>query len=162
MKILLTGGKSAVALKLLKAFTNHKVVLADYGEVPLFATKDYELISLGVKSETVLAHTLLKNCLNEGVDAMLPIHSFEVETLAKAEVLFKEFNIQLLLPNAFDLASYFKLDQVKKSENWAVFNQGNLVFSTRDDEETLQLAKHKNLNGAFYINSNNEFTLLTI
>ena len=93
MKILLTGGKSAVALKLLKAFTNYKVVLADYGDVPLFATKDYELISLGIKNEEVLAHTLLNNCLNEGVDAILPIHSFEIEALAKAEVLLSLIHI---------------------------------------------------------------------
>lgn len=162
MKILLTGGKSAVALKLLKAFTNDKVVLADYGDVPLFATKDYELISLGVKNETVLAHTLLNNCLNEGVDAILPIHSFEIETLAKAEVLFNEFNISLLLPNAFELNQYFKPSEAKKSENWAVFNKGELIFSTLDDQTIAELGRDKNLNGAFYIQPNNEFTLLTI
>lgn len=162
MKILLTGGKSAVALKLLKAFTNYKVVLADYGDVPLFATKDYELISLGIKNETVLAHTLLNNCLNEGVDAILPIHSFEIETLAKAEVLFNEFNIEVLLPSTFELSHYFKSEQGTKSENWAVFNKGNLIFSTQDDEKVLQLGKDKNLNGAFYIYPNNALALLTI
>lgn len=162
MKILLTGGKSAVALKLLKAFTNCKVVLADYGDVPLFATKDYELISLGIKNEDVLAHTILNNCLNEGVDAILPIHNFEVEALAKAEVLFNEFNINLLLPHTFELDNYFKSDQINKSENWALFNKGDLIFSTKDDEAILQFGKDKNLNGAFYINPNNEFTLLAI
>lgn len=162
MKILLTGGKSAVALKLLKAFTTYKVVLADYGEVPSFATKDYELISLGVKNETVLAHTLLNNCLNEGVDAILPIHSFEIEPLAKAEVLFNEFNINLLLPNIFELTAYFKSGEVNKSERWAVFNKGDLIFSNQEDEVITQLGRDKNLNGAFYIKPNNEFILLTI
>lgn len=162
MKILLTGGKSAVALKLLKAFTKYKVVLADYGDVPLFATKDYELISLGIKNEEVLAHTILNNCLNEGVDAILPIHNFEMEALAKAEVLFNEFNISLLLPNALELNKYFKDNEVKKSDHWAVFNKGELIFSTRDHQTTLELGRNKELNGAFYINPNNEFILLTI
>ena len=162
MKILLTGGKSAVALKLLKAFTNYKVVLADYGDVPLFATKDYELISLGIKNEEVLAHTLLNNCLNEGVDAILPIHSFEIEALAKAEVLFNEFNISLLLPNARELNMYFKPNEVKKSEHWAVFDKGKLIFSTHEDQTTVELGRNKKLNGAFYVSSNHEFILSTI
>jgi hypothetical protein len=162
LKILLTGGKSAVALKLLKAFTNHKVVLADYGDVPLFATKDYEIISLGIKNEDVLAHTILNNCLNEGVDAILPIHSFEMEALAKAEVLFSEFNISLLLPNAFELNEYFKPSEVRKAEHWAIFNKGELIFSNQDDQRTAELGRDKNLSGAFYINPNNEFTLLAI
>lgn len=162
MKILLTGGKSAVALKLLKAFTKYKVVLADYGEVPLFATKDYQLISLGTKNEEVLAHTLLNNCLNEGVDAILPIHSFEIEALAKAEVLFNEFNIEVLLPSVFELNTYFKSAEVNKGEHWVVFNKGSLIFSTQDDEALAELGRGKNLNGAFYIKPNNEFILLTI
>lgn len=160
MKILLTGSKSAVALKLLKAFTNHQVVLADYGDVPLFVTQHYELISLGNKNEDSLAHTLLNNCLNQGVDAILPIYSFEIEPLAKAEVLFNEYNIEILLPNMFELANYFKLNQV--TENWAVFNQGDLIFSTKDDQTVAELGKLKNLNGAFYITPNHEFVLLTI
>ncbi len=162
MKILLTGGKSAVALKLLRAFNHHQVVLADYGDVPLFVTKHYELISLGSKNEDSLAHTLLNNCLNQGVDAILPIYSFEIETLAKAEVLFNEFNIKLFLPNVFDLDSYFKSDQVYKSENWAVFNQGELIFSTKDDQTVAEQGKLKNLSGAFYIKPNNDLILLTI
>lgn len=162
MKILLTGGKSAVALKLSKAFTNDQVVLADYGDVPVFASKDYAFISIGVKNEDVLAHNLLNVCLNENVDAVLPIHSFEVEALAKAEVLFNEFNITLLLPNAFELANYFKTVEISKGEHWGVFNKGDLIFSTQVNEEIVELGKNKNLNGAFYIKNNKDIILLTI
>lgn len=162
MKILLTGGKSAVALKLLKAFTKYKVVLADYGEVPSFATKDYELISLGIKNEDILAHTLLNNCLNEGVDAILPIHSFEIEALAKAEVLFNEFNISLLLPSALELNKYFIANQGNKTEHWVIYSKGDLIFSSKDDKLVEELGKNESLNGAFYVNPNNQFNLITI
>ncbi|MES2418101.1 MAG: hypothetical protein V4541_07915 [Bacteroidota bacterium] len=99
MKILITGGKSAAAFKLLKDFNQYEVVLADYGEVPAMVSKNYKLISLGTKNEEVLVHTLLKHCLNEGVDAILPTELFEIEALLKAKILFDEFNIEILLPN---------------------------------------------------------------
>ena len=162
MKILLTGGKSAVALKLLKAFTNYSVVLADYGDVPLFASKDYQFISLGIKNEDILAHNLLNYCLNEGLTTILPLHSFEVEALAKAKILFSEFNIEVLLPNLNDLNQYFKPGMKNKSDDWAVFNDGKLIFSTKENEETKNQAGNHKLNGAFYVHPNNEFTLLTI
>lgn len=162
MKILITGGNSAVALKLLKAFTQYEVVLADYGDVPVFATKDYKFISLGIKNEDVLAHTLLNNCLDEGVDYILPLHNFEIEALAKSEVLFSEFNISLLLPNVFELNNYFVAGQNAKSENWAVFNNGELIFANLFNEELEELGKNKKLNGAFYLTSETGFNLLTI
>lgn len=99
MKILITGGKSTTALKMLKSFDQHQLILADYGEVPLLFSKNYKLISLGEKNEDTLAHTLLNYCLNEGVDAVLPIEPFELEAVLKAEVLFNEFNIEVLRPN---------------------------------------------------------------
>lgn len=162
MKILLTGGNSAVALKLLKAFTSYQVVLADYGDVPIFATKDYKFISLGIKNEDVLAHTLLNYCLDEGVDAILPIHHFEIEALAKSAVLFNEFNIALLLPNVFELSKYFAIGQPNKADNWAVFTAGELIFSTIVDRELKELGKSANLSGAYYFSTNKELHLLTI
>lgn len=162
MKILLTGGKSAVALKLLKAFTNYQIVFADYGEVPRFASNDYQFISLGMKNEDVLAHTLLNNCLNEGVDGILPLHSFEVEALAKAKVLFEEFNISVLLPNINELPSHLKPEHNNKKDDWAIFIDGNVVFSTNNDYRTTDKVKNSKLNGAFYLHENNKLILLTI
>lgn len=162
MKILITGGNSAVALKLLKAFKEHEVVLADYGDVPSFTSKTYNLISLGVKNEDILAHTLLNNCLDEGVAAILPIHTFEVEALAKADVLFKEFDITLLLPSVFELNKYFLPTLSKKTDHWAIFINGDLIYSTLTDEKIVELGKNNKLNGAYYLTADKEFYLLTI
>ena len=107
MKILITGGKSALAFKLLKAFAQHQVVLADYGEVPTFSSGAYHFVSLGEKNEDAIAHNLLNTCLDEQIEAVLPIHKFEIEPIAKATVLFNEFNIEVLLPKMDQLAIYF-------------------------------------------------------
>lgn len=103
MKILITGGKSIQALKLVKTFENDVIVLADYGEMPSFPTVNYNFISLGERNDDVIAHNLLNHCLNEGVDAILPLQHFELNELNKSTVLFEEFNIAVLQPKAHQL-----------------------------------------------------------
>lgn len=148
MKILITGGRSSIALKLLKAFTADEIVLADYGEVPSFSSTAYRLISLGAKNEDTLAHTLLNYCLDENVEAILPLHHFEVEAVAKAAVLFKEFDIEVLLPHYADLTLYLKSTQ---SSAWAVFNQGELIFATTAHQDLIHQAKIEGISGAYYL-----------
>lgn len=98
MKILITGGRSIQALKLVKSFASDAVILADYGEMPSFPSKQYHFVSLGERRDDVIAHTLLTCCLDEGADAVLPLNGFEIDEIAKSIVLFEEFNIQVLMP----------------------------------------------------------------
>lgn len=150
MKILITGGKSATALKLVKAFATYQVVLADYGEVPSFSSTAYTLISLGAKNEDVLAHTLLNTCLDEEIDLILPIHNFEIEAVAKAETLFNEFNIQVLLPSREELDQYFNAAITPKIGDWVIYKSGEVLFTSNGDAIPINNVQ-KNLNGAFYI-----------
>ncbi|WP_316789865.1 hypothetical protein [Pedobacter frigoris] len=99
MKILITGGKSVQALKLVDRFAGDTVILADYGEAPSFPSTKYFFISLGERNDDVIAHNLLNHCLNEAVDAILPLNAFEKEEVLKSSVLFKEFNIDVLTPD---------------------------------------------------------------
>ncbi|ETZ23543.1 hypothetical protein [Pedobacter sp. V48] len=98
MKILITGGKSAQSLKLIKTFADDNIVLADYGDMPSFPSARYYFISLGARNDEIIAHNLLNHCLNEGVDAVLPLHEFEIADILKSKVLFEEFNIHVLMP----------------------------------------------------------------
>lgn len=98
MKILITGGRTAQALKLLKTFADDQVVLADYGDTPSLVTDHYYFISLGERNDDVIAHNLLNHCLNEAADAILALHDFEKAELTKSSVLFEEFNIKVLIP----------------------------------------------------------------
>ncbi|MBC7616322.1 MAG: hypothetical protein H7202_09670 [Pedobacter sp.] len=151
MKVLITGGRSALALKILRAFTHYNVVLADYGEMP----NSSRFISLGEKNEDTIAHILLSNCLDEGIDMILPLHKFEISPLAKAKVLFDEFNVEILLPNDGDLSTYFNLQAALKHENWAVFRKGEALFTSIADEQTAASGEALCLNGAFYVNYEN-------
>lgn len=161
MNILITGGTSATALKLLKAFDGHQILLADYGEVPSFSSATYTMISLGQKNEETLAHTLLSNCLDQSVDALLPLHNFEIEAVAKAEVLFNEFNIDVLLPKHKILPVYFTNGVSERSADFVVFLHGELIFSTNDNQFITLQGRGENLSGAYYCN-NNKLNLITI
>ena len=103
MKILITGGRSAQALKLLKKFSDAQVILADYGDTPSLVTDQYYFISLGARNDDIIAHNLLNHCLNEAADAILALHDFEIGEMARSRVLFEEFNIEVLLPETDQL-----------------------------------------------------------
>lgn len=98
MKILITGGKSIQALKVLNSFINDQVILADYGDAPQFPSAKYHFISLGERNDDIIAHNLLTVCLDEHVEALMPLYDFETEQVAKSSILFQEFNIDILLP----------------------------------------------------------------
>lgn len=153
MKILITGGKSAVALKVLKAFENDEVVMADYGDVPSFSSSKYQMISLGEKNLDIVAHVLLNHCLDYQADVLLPLHEFEMEAVAKAEILFNEFNVNLLLPNTLQLQLYNDLPI--SSKNWLVVSEGRVVYSTKEWPEMANLIDGS-LSGVFYVDEQME------
>lgn len=130
MKILITGGKSARSLKLLKAFTGDQVILADYGEMPSFVTPQYTFFGLGERNDDIIAHNLLNACLDQEVNTLLPLYEFEVEAVAKSVLLFKEYNIDVLLPDILSLPLYFKATIPYHAIDWAVFNKGEVIYSS--------------------------------
>lgn len=162
MKILITAGKSALAQKLLKAFNQDMVVLADYGEMPNFSTSNRSFISMGEKNEDTIAHTLLNHCLNEGVELILPLHAFEILPVAIAKVLFNEFNIELLLPNVDDLSAYCEEEGGIKPENWMIVKENQVLFSSSSFDQGLDIGKTTYLSGAFYFNESDVANLRLI
>jgi len=150
LRTLITGGKSAQALKLLKAFSGDQVILGDYGDMPTFASAQYQLMDLGPRNDDTIAHNLLNACLDQEADRLLPIYDFELEAVIKSSVLFEEFNIHVLLPDSTNFPIYFEAPQGDK-KNWAVFDNGQLVYSTLLDTGLLKEGEELNLNGAFYI-----------
>jgi hypothetical protein len=162
LKILITGGKSALALKLLKAFEHDTVIFADYGDVPSFFSSNYQFITLGERNDETLAHTLLSCCLDENIDVILPLHYFEQEPIIRAGILFQEFNVSILLPNITQLNQYIR-DVTFKKTNWAIFENGEVVYSTQINEGINLYSKKENLNGAYYFEvSGDEIKLFLI
>lgn len=151
MKILITGGKSAGTLKLLKAFEGHEVILADYGDTPAFGSSTYTFLSLGEANDAI-AHNLLNVCLDHGVECLLPLHEFEVSQIAKSAVLFEEFTITVLLPSLIDLPKFFFPQQdIDPKCDWAIFVKGELKFPPAADEKLQTIGQEHDLNGVFYI-----------
>jgi hypothetical protein len=147
LKILITGGNSAVAIKIHKAFKGEEVLLADYGEVPQISSPNYQLASLGAKNLDITAHTLLSFCLDNAVDILLPLYHFEFEAVAKAKTLFEEFGITILLPEVDQLGDYL----LKPSKtDFVVLNNGTLVYKNFDKDIRIDMLE-KSLSGAFYI-----------
>lgn len=161
MKTLITGGKSAQALKLLKAFTADQVILADYGEIPSYASAQYQFISLGERNDEIVAHNLLNTCLDQGIERLLPIYNFEVEAVAKSAILFEEFNIHVLLPDIHTFSTYPLTGAVNK-QNWAIYNKGELLYAALQETDLQDAGKAKSLNGAFYMEETQHPILFTI
>ncbi|WP_432712241.1 hypothetical protein [Pedobacter sp.] len=157
MKVLITGGNHAASYKILKAFEGSQILLADYGEIPAFTAGNYQFITLGEKNVDTIAHHLLNVCLDNGVDTVLPLHEFEVAAVAKAMVLFAEFDIQVLLPEQIELPKYFhSQEDVRKGHNWGVFAKGELIFSPQPTVALVEIGVEKALNGVFYIPEEND------
>jgi len=159
LKILITGGNNAKALKLMKAFPSHFVLLADYGDVPGIITENYAFSSLGLLNKDSIAHILLNFCITEAIDCIIPLHDYEVEPLAKSSVLFSEYGIQVLLPDADLIAGYITEEKVNY-QNFAVYIHGDCIFSSESNLVANKLPS--TFNGVFGYNNNNELKLFTI
>jgi hypothetical protein len=159
LKILITGGNNAKALKLMKAFPTHFVLLADYGDVPGIVTENYAFSSLGLLNKDSIAHILLNFSITEGIDCIIPLHQYEVEPIAKSAVLFGEYGIQVLLPDASLIAEYLPNEQ-NTYQNFAVFVSGECVFSSGKE---IFVRTDQKLNGVFEYNlADDDLKLFTI
>lgn len=158
MKILITGGNHAKALKLLKAFPNHFILFADYGEVPGISAVNYAFSSLGELNKDSIAHILLNFCITESIDSIIPLHDFEVEPIAKSAVLFGEYGIDVLLPSPEDLNNYLNLEKTVPAD-FGVFVKGACIYATA--EKPAGKCSEK-LNGVFNINQSEKLTLFTL
>ena len=159
LKILLTGANNAKALKLIKAFPNHFILLADYGDVPVITTGNYAFSSIGVLNKESIAHILLNYYITEAVDSIIPLHQFEVEPLARAGVLFEEYGIQVLTPPADKIVDFLYPDK-NTFQNFAVFIKGECVFASSND---IFIKHDEEFNGVFGYNlPTDELKLFTI
>ncbi len=140
MKILITGGKTATALKLTKAFDGSEILLGDYGDMPNINTNSYSFVELGSWNTEVLAHNLLTKCLDYGVDVLLPLYEAEIIALSKSMVLFDEFGLKVLLPENLLLNS-------TKFKDWCVFENGNLIYASFDGD--FKADEQSGLNGVY-------------
>ena len=143
----------------MKAFPSHFVLLADYGDVPGIVTENYAFSSLGQLNKDSIAHILLNFCITEAIDCIIPLQHYELEPLAKSAVLFSEYGIQVLLPDADVIAEYLTEEKLTY-QNFAVFIHGDRIFSTNDSLIPTNVSPK--LNGVFGYNDADDLKLFTI
>ena len=147
MKIVITGGKSATALKLSKAFANDQVILADYGEMPSFKSAMYQFAELGTWNEEILAHHLLTKCLDYEADILIPLYESEINAVGKSLLLFLEFGLKVLVPETVSVGN-----ALNSSKTLAVFDSGKLLYADVENDTLVREGARQLLHGAYYFN----------
>lgn len=161
MNILITAGTSATAMKLSKAFTGQKVLLADYGDVPNLVSESYQFATLGILNKDVLAHNLLTFCLDNNIDYLLPLNKFEIEALIVSITLFEEFGIKVLLPKK-DSINAFLADSIA-IKNWVMVKDAAVFYASSENIEVSSNLLLKASDGAFAVDlDNNLLTLIAL
>ncbi len=144
MKILITGGKTLTALKLIQAFANSEIILGDYGEVPLISSETYRFAGLDLWNEEIVAHHLLTKCLDLGVDALLPLYEGEVVAVVKSLLLFQEYGINVLVPKP---SVHFSTSASGK--NICLFQCGELQYTNLNEIAEIIDFANDTLHGAY-------------
>jgi hypothetical protein len=96
VSILITAATSAQAHKLKNKLGNPEVVLGDYADLPDFMVKSMELLKLPNPASVSYQHEMLTLCLDRGIDTVYVLTGLELSLLHESELLFKEYNIDIL------------------------------------------------------------------
>jgi len=124
--LLITFGTRALAQRLSNLLKNEFIIhFATSEEVPVFLNSKFTPIPIG--SNPTYAHELLKICLDQHIQVLLPIGLSEIKALAEAKVLFEEYNIQVLTPSLGELAELFVLTNPATSVAIHVAYQGQCL-----------------------------------
>lgn len=97
VNILITAANSAPAYKLKNQLSSDYVVMGDHLDLPDFMLKPGKLIRLPDPQSPSYTHEMLTLCLDMGVDNVYLFREPEITLLLKAETLFNEYNIKILV-----------------------------------------------------------------
>ncbi|WP_166335427.1 hypothetical protein [Sphingobacterium chungjuense] len=96
--ILLTYGTRPIAQRIIKLLnTKHQLILATNEEIPSVLSHAYK--SIPNPANPVFAHEMLKICLDQSIDLVLPLGESEIAVLGPSTILFEEYGISILLPS---------------------------------------------------------------
>lgn|SRR5690606_1309778 len=132
-KILITYGTRPLAQRVSKLLrSKFEILYCSNESIPdLLLKGDYRKIPTGV--DPTFAHELLKLCLDDGCQYILPLGKMELGALHQARVLFKEYDIDILIPKNID--EVMILEQPETGLPLQIFQDGKdmLTDSTIDD-----------------------------
>ncbi|MEO7214339.1 hypothetical protein [Mucilaginibacter sp.] len=96
MSILITAASSASAHKLKNKLNSPDVLLGDHADLPDFMVKSMGLLKLPSPASVSYQHEMLTLCLDKGVNTVYVLTGHELDLLRESELLFKEYNIDIL------------------------------------------------------------------
>ncbi|MFD2600331.1 hypothetical protein ACFSQ3_15360 [Sphingobacterium corticis] len=132
-KLLLTYGTRPITQRIANLLTDkHEVVLATYEEIPSVLVKKFK--SIPNAANPVFAHEMLKLCLDQGVDYLLPLGLSEIETLKASTLLFEEYGIQILIPSLKENQAF--TNQIPSNTPIDILKDGQSLIGQQDKNET--------------------------
>jgi len=97
MAILITAASFAVAYKLERSLDDPDVLFADQIEMPVIPGKKF--IRIPEASSAIFTSEILKICLDNHIVKVFPLKQAEFNELSKAEQLFNEYGIIIIVPS---------------------------------------------------------------
>ncbi|MDP3468152.1 MAG: hypothetical protein Q8S11_07440 [Daejeonella sp.] len=95
MAILITAASSAIAYKLERLLNESEVYFAEQIEMPEIPGKRF--IRIPDASSPIFTSEMLKICLDNHIVKIFPLKVPEIKELSKADQLFKEYGINIIL-----------------------------------------------------------------
>jgi hypothetical protein len=96
LKILITAANAAQAYKLKNKLAGADIMMGDYMDLPDFMLKPGQLIRLPSPASASYTHQMLALCLDLAVETVYVFRPEEMELLKQSEVLFNEYNINII------------------------------------------------------------------
>jgi len=126
-KILITYGTRPLAQRIAKSLVDKfEVKFATSESVPSVLMQQYYAIPNA--ANPTFSHELLKLCLDNQIDYLLPLGFKELESLSEAKLLFEEYDIWLIGPDTEELKHTFVLSNPNKDLEVMVIDRGvNLI-----------------------------------
>lgn len=97
MAILITAASFSMAYKLERFLNESEVYFAEQIEMPAISGKRF--LRIPDVSSPIFTSELLKLCLDNQIVKIFPLKQAEIEELSKADQLFKEYGINIIIPS---------------------------------------------------------------
>jgi len=94
--VLITSANSAAAHQLKNKLGAANIILGDYLELPEIMLRSGKMIRLPNPASVSYNHEMLTLCLDRNIETIYPLRDEEAVALKESELLFREYNIEIL------------------------------------------------------------------
>lgn len=134
MNTLITAASDSAAYRIARLLSNKSIYFGS--EIPLPSFNNLKFLQIPSAELSSYAHELLKICLDKNINEIFPLREMEVLELASAKILFKEFGINILIPDI----KFINLKLLKYRNNLlnlSIFSDGKLIAGDAFHDQNL-------------------------